>query len=941
MENQIKGSNYEIQVRDYIINNLNNNAYLWKDIPENILIDTGIINSHNQNRIIRKENKENPIQDTGIDLIQIDSNNKYILIQCKNGYKNGITMQDLSGFMCWMVSLDTLKGCVYYTNKLSNSIKNLPITNRVEYIKHEYITNENDIKYNKNIYKPHEYQKNAVNKFNIYFENNKRGILSMPCGTGKTYTSFLISKKYDQIIILSPLRQFARQNLDKYIEYGYKNKSLLVNSDGERDIDLIREFILNNKKFLISSTFFSIDVIEQCLQYMKNPLIIIDEFHNISKTNLVDSDDYFYKLLYSNNKILFMSATPKIYEIDYDEYNVNDIFGSIFYSMTFTDAISNNYITDYRIWLPSINEDNNKLNNELSIYDISDIIKSKCNFLFLNLLNNGSKKCIIYCVDIDEINNIINGLNILNDFYCIEYEYDYITSDVNETNRLNKLKKFEQSERIQLLFSVRILDECIDIPSCDSIYITYTSASKIRTIQRLSRCIRIDKNNKFKIGNIYLWCDKYDKILDTLSGIKEYDINFIDKIKVSESNFYGNSIKDNYYNDIKLVKKYVLDIKEYKVIDWTDKLKWVMEYIDKNKKRPSIIDKNKLIKQYGNWLSNQLQNYNNLNYIMKNKIIFDKFTEFINNDKYKKYFISSEEQWNNYFKWVIEYIDINKKRPSKHDKNEDIKKYGVWISTQQKNFKNKTESMKILNIYNTWNEFINSDEYKKYFISDKDEWYIKLDILKEYIENNNKRPSTHDDNDNIVVIARWLSQQINNYKNNLHSMKIIEIKEAWEDFINNDNIKKYIISWEDEWFDNLDHVKKYYDLYNQKLPVDNKYRDWLYSQIDNYSNNKHNMKNQNIKDAWEIFIKDNKYKKFINNYNDIWLDKFNWVKKYIEKNNIRPFSNDNNNEIMMYGKWLVLQKMNYKLKKGRMKDLNIYNKWTSFINDDKYKKYLI
>jgi hypothetical protein len=67
MENQIKGYNYEIQVRDYIINNLNNNAYLWKDIPENILIDIGIINSHNQNRIIRKENKENSIQDTGID----------------------------------------------------------------------------------------------------------------------------------------------------------------------------------------------------------------------------------------------------------------------------------------------------------------------------------------------------------------------------------------------------------------------------------------------------------------------------------------------------------------------------------------------------------------------------------------------------------------------------------------------------------------------------------------------------------------------------------------------------------------------------------------------------------------------------------------------------------------------------------------------------------
>ena len=33
--------------------------------------------------------------------------------------------------------------------------------------------------------------------------------------------------------------------------------------------------------------------------------------------------------------------------------------------MNFTDAIKNKYITNYKIWLPSIHEDNNELNNEL------------------------------------------------------------------------------------------------------------------------------------------------------------------------------------------------------------------------------------------------------------------------------------------------------------------------------------------------------------------------------------------------------------------------------------------------------------------------------------------------------------------------------------------------------------------------------------------------
>ena len=74
----------------------------------------------------------------------------------------------------------------------------------------------------------------ALKKFVEYYKNNDRGILSLPCGTGKTYTSYLISKNYNQIVILSPLKEFAKQNLTKYVEYGYEYNTLLVDSDGTR-----------------------------------------------------------------------------------------------------------------------------------------------------------------------------------------------------------------------------------------------------------------------------------------------------------------------------------------------------------------------------------------------------------------------------------------------------------------------------------------------------------------------------------------------------------------------------------------------------------------------------------------------------------------------------------------------------------------------------------
>ena len=483
--NKLKGDAYELQIKNYIINELNNKAYLWTETPENILIEFGIIGSHNQHRLNRIDN--NSLIDTGIDIIQIDEQNKCILVQCKNGYSNGITINNLAGFMCWMCSLSDLNGYVYYTNRLSKNIRELPYNNRIKYIKQPYIEN-NEVN-NITEFKPYDYQLEAFEQFKNNFNN--RGILSLPCGTGKTYITYLCSTLYKKIIILSPLKEFAKQNLNRFIEYGYNKNTLLVDSDGERDIDNINKFI-NNESFLISSTFCSVDVISK-LQ-LDNVLIIIDEFHNLSKNNVTDENNDFYKLLNSDYNILFVSATPRVYELeDIDEDYNDSIFGNTIYNMSFTDAIKNKYITDYKIWLPSIHEDNEKLEEELSIYDINSVIKAKCNYLFSCLLNNGSRKCIIYCIDTTEITEMINGMNELNKFYYINYNINQITSKNNDKQRNKILNDFSNDNNIQLLFSVRILDECIDIPSCDSIYITYPSQSKIRTIQRLCRCIRLDK----------------------------------------------------------------------------------------------------------------------------------------------------------------------------------------------------------------------------------------------------------------------------------------------------------------------------------------------------------------------------------------------------------------------------------------------------------------
>jgi superfamily II DNA or RNA helicase len=804
MNNQEKGLLYEKFIKDIIINNLGKNAYLWNECPENILIENNLINSHNELRILRKDLKEGHLhnhKDIGIDIIQINEQSISI-IQAKNGYENGLCVNDISGIMM-RSAFSKLQTFIYYTSFLSRNIKYTSNNSSYVFNKNNIeelleISNDNNIyfvkiPYNKieeNIikieYKPYSYQIEAFNKFNEHFINNNRGILSLPCGCGKTYTSYLISEKYSQIILISPLREFASQNLNRFIEYGYnKLNTLLIDTDGERNIDNIKKFINKNKNFLISTTYKSVDLIKECLNLFKNPLIIIDEFHNLSKINITDKTNDIYKLLKSNHKILFMSATPRIYDIENDEeeeYFIEDMFGKIVYEINFRNAISNKYITDYKIWLPSIHENNEELDKELSIYDIDNEIKNRCKYLYSCILNNGSRKIIIYCKDTNDMNNMIECMKTLNDYYIINMDLYGINSETNDKNRKEILENFSNNNKIQLLFNIRILNECIDIPKCDSIYISYPPKNKITTIQRINRATRIDKNNPYKIANIYIWCNEYEEILETLSSIKEYDILFKDKVKINSIDFFNNKTENDFkilQDDIKICNDYIIRIKEYKQYTWEDKLKIIQEYIIREGKRPSSRDKNKTISSYARWICRQEQKYKEHKQLMKNENIRKIWEDFIKDNK--ELFNSNEEIWLNRFNLIKIYIKENKKLPSRDNKNKEIKSYGIFINHNMTNYKNNQKNMKNENIRRIWEEFVKDN--KELFNSNEENWLNKINLIKIYIKENKKLPSRDNENKEISSLAIFLRDVKQNYKRNEYIMKNENIRRIWEEFV--------------------------------------------------------------------------------------------------------------------------------------------------------------
>lgn len=879
MDNNEKGLKYEL----YICNFLNDegHAWMWNRIPEEHLLNSGLVHDLNKHRLKRKKHVENPdeytnpIRDTGIDLLLL-VNDKYVLIQCKNGYKKGLTFSDLNGFSIMMLNHEDKEGRVYYTSKLSTNITENAISKRIFYIKKKMPEDDDIIivKPKNKKFKLRDYQKIACDKLTKHFKKNNRGILSMPCGTGKTIMGCFFAHAYDSVILLSPLKQYAEQNADRYNEYFNDFCHLIIDSDGTRDIDEIKKFIEDNKnkKLLFSCTFKSVDIVNKFIDDLDNNIVIIDEFHNLSRNNIVDENDDINKLLMSDSKILFQSATPRVYDLENtdDDDEHEDIFGEIVHKMDFGTAIKDGYICDYNIYLPSVSEKKKKFIEkiqkevDISVYD--DNLKAKCMYFYKCMLHNGTQKCIVYLRDINEMNEFKKCLKTFDEYYATNLLIYTISSNdkhsslekPEKNSREWKLNMFQKTDRMTAILSVHILDECVDIPKCDSIFITYTTQAKRRTIQRICRCIRKDVDNKHKIGCVYMWCDEYEEILETLGGLKEHDCLFKDKIKLIGSCYDAGQNKndDMVKKDIDVVDNYLISIKEYKRKTWDEWLKIAIEYINTHNKKPTKSTN----KQLSKWISSQMSHYNTKRHLMVNKSTYEKWTKFINNNE--EYFCDNKTIWINNLNFVKKYIDEHKKKPSCAQNNNN-RKYGIWIRTQQSRYKNKQRIMKSTDIYDMWTEFINN--YSEYFIDKETEWFNSLGKIKNYIDKNKKLPSTIDENINVCQLGTWIhTQQITRAKNQ-HIMKNNKIMQEWDNFVS--KYKQYFLSKEERWIKNLEKIKSYIDT-NKKIPStydkNNETRKigrWFTAQQSyNYK------KTHNIKCDTKIFHMFKKWNEFIDEY---------------------------------------------------------------------------
>jgi superfamily II DNA or RNA helicase len=693
-------------------------------------------------------------------------------------------------------------------------------------------------------------------------KNNKNSIISLPTGTGKNTVIIYSLKKNKKYLILVPriilMEQLEIEIIKRKPKY---NGEIQCIGNGETMFD--------SEKLITICVFNSAHIIENyCDTFEK---IFIDEAHHIYKPeiycddedyenfnendeeynedNLCESEDVNDELKNIKSYTQIIKSLKKYENNVYLSATIDKMNNFTYYSKDIREMISLNYLCDYVIKVPIFNNDPSN--------------KNVCNYLIDNYQN-----IIIYCNSCEEgkkinilMNEILNG--------CCDY-VDCLTKKTKRNKIINNFK----NGNVPFLVNVRILVEGFDAPICKGVCFLHLPKNKTTLIQIIGRCLRL--HNEKTIANVILPFSIEDddkSICNFLKTIAKNDTRIKQSFEKKQLGGYINL--ENFDEGIEIDANFKYE-KVYNSLGeclneeeiWMKKFEDVKKYMDDNDKRPVATDKNEYNCLLCKWINYQMYNYKYKKCIMKNELFFNTWTEFMNSDKYKKYFETNENKWLQKYEELKKYIDENNHLP----KSNTNKKLWKWISHTLENYKKKDNIMKVEKIYIIWDMFIKNEKYKLFFLDNIEYWKYNLEKIKVYILKNKKRPNPKDKNLEIKKLSKWLTHQITNEKNRLQILSNDEIYDLWINFKNDENFKKFFIfdTHENIFEEKLKTIKNFILKYN-KIPVitikNKEERElglFLNRIYQNYNKRKKLLRHDNARVLFEAFLNDIEIKHFFN-----------------------------------------------------------------------------
>lgn len=435
------------------------------------------------------------------------------------------------------------------------------------------------------------YQSEAIES---WVRNNQRGILEMATGTGKTVVGikaiekFFTDKEKGITLVLAPTNEICSQWHEKIEIFIKPDQNILVGSKHSTWKKMVEKSLHDyekgrSNKLIFISTYESLSNLFKILnEYnLSSTLLIGDEVHSFGSTerSKVLSNENFDKKILSR---LGLSATPERLFDEVGNEAVSNFFGGTIYRFTIGDAIKNKILSPYEYHLNVIDMDREEY--KLYIQITKKIGKSfhfsKENSDYLTILTNQRAKLIkaslnkikevekiikelhlendtrhtlIFCIDSNQLNKVINTLN------KYRITYSKITGEESYSDRSSILEGFSRGN-IDVLLSMKILDEGIDIPEIKNAIIMSSSRSPREYIQRRGRVLR--KPDYPKLAKIYDFLTIPPDIDHDEEDIFEIEKQIVRKeiLRIFEFAKYSRNWRDIFNNDLldRMIKKYKL-----------------------------------------------------------------------------------------------------------------------------------------------------------------------------------------------------------------------------------------------------------------------------------------------------------------------------------------------------------------------------------------------
>jgi len=402
-----------------------------------------------------------------------------------------------------------------------------------------------------------DYQKKAID---IWKSRNFRGILSMATGTGKTLIGLKIIESLEKgiNIIACPTKEICSQWKES-MESCIETDELIMVSSSEstwkkRIENSLHHFKRNRiNKIVIISTYASL---QKLLAIISNENIIgifllADEVHSLGAEKISELlvNPELDKLI---SKRLGLSATPeRLYDSEGNK-KIENFFGGIIFRYTIGEAIKDKVLCPYYYHLNVVEMSDDELKKYISLTasisraralskngsgeDYAEallnkrakILKSSRNKLpFVKLIVSELKKqkdikqTLIFSIDtnqLKEVKQILEDQNIS-------------SSEIlgHTTDELRKSILFEfVEENIEVLLSIKILDEGINLNKVKNAIILASSANPREYVQRRGRVLRQNKT-KNKIAQIFDFIVVSKKFKDKDSQYHELEQKIIKK----------------------------------------------------------------------------------------------------------------------------------------------------------------------------------------------------------------------------------------------------------------------------------------------------------------------------------------------------------------------------------------------------------------------------